>query len=93
MRSRRIIEAALRIAQQPPSGQVRDVRFTLVSWPSINELRLALDEAGIDWRTENKVDEVPRGQPGRHELWLRRKAAEQDNAMIRASNAPIRNAR
>ena len=47
----RVLDAADGIAANAPARQGKFVTDALIYWPHIHELRAALDEMGIEWRT------------------------------------------
>lgn len=46
-----IIAAAFRLAVHAPAKRAPNVLSATVPWDDVEELRRALEDAGIDWRT------------------------------------------
>jgi hypothetical protein len=46
----RVLDAAITIARQAPAKRGAYVTYAKIYWPTIEELRAALDALGIDWR-------------------------------------------
>jgi hypothetical protein len=54
----RILAAALVVARQPPQRATATATSAYVRWDTIEELRRAFDEAGIDWRKTPPKDDA-----------------------------------
>jgi hypothetical protein len=48
-----VLDAAIKIAADAPARQGQYVTHAKVWWGDIHELRAALDEMGIEWRSKS----------------------------------------
>jgi len=47
----RVLDAAIAVAEGAPAKRGQYVSHALIYWPMIDELRAALDDMGIEWRS------------------------------------------